>query len=114
MRVSLETTRTNEKKEVIQTFSKVDVKVDYFWDNHGNLIKFNDSVKEPKSWSDVEVQLVLYSFTENLLGKSFDFQCRQLVIDDKVISGDLIDCIVNTGSSTQKTCLHCRVTVGWG
>jgi hypothetical protein len=114
--ISLETNRINEKKELLQSFSAVDVLVDYFWDSNGNYINWNNHTIAPKTWSDANVQIILYSFTTVFpsTGNSYDFETNQLVINDKVVAGDLIDCIVKLDPANNKTCLYCRVAVGWG
>lgn len=106
---TLQTSRTNEKKETIQKFDNIDLKVEYFWDSHGKLIKWKESADE---WTNVNVEIILYSFTENIADNSYDFENRQLVVDGKVISGDLHDATIN--KSGNKTTLYCRVVVGWG
>jgi hypothetical protein len=114
--IPLETNRINEKKDVLQSFSAVDVLVDYFWDSNGNYINWNNHTIAPKTWSDANVQIILYSFTTVFPStrNSYDFETNQLVINDKVIAGDLIDCIVKLDPANNKTCLYCRVAVGWG
>jgi hypothetical protein len=114
--ISLETNRINEKKELLQSFSAVDVQVDYFWDSYGSYVNWNNHTIAPKTWSDANVQIVLYSFTTVFpsTGNSYDFETNQLVINDKVVSGDLIDCTVKLDPANNKTCLYCRVAVGWG
>jgi hypothetical protein len=114
--ISLETNRINEKKELLQSFSAVDVLVDYFWDSNGNYINWNNHTIAPKTWSDANVQIILYSFTTVFPStrNSYDFETNQLVINDKVVAGDLIDCIVKLDPANNKTCLYCRVAVGWG
>ena len=111
-KVTLETSRTNEKKETLQKFNNVDLKVDYFWDSHGTLINWNESVNSPTEWTNVNVEIILYSFTENFSDTAYDFVNRQLVVNGKVISGDLLDGTINKFGN--KTTLHCRVVVGWG
>ena len=111
-KVTLETSRTNEKKETLQKFNNVDLKVDYFWDSHGKLINWNESVDSPTKWTNVNVEIILYSFTENISDNAYDFVNRQLVVNGKVISGDLLDGTISKFGN--KTTLYCRVVVGWG
>ena len=112
--ISVETKRINEKKVVIQSYSEVDVVVAYYWSDHGNLIFWSDHVDEPTKWSDVAVQVVSHSFTEEFFGNSYDFETRQLVINDKVVAGELEDCTAYYEPANNKTVLYCRVIVGWG
>ena len=107
--VSLEPKRTNEVTEVLGDFKDINLKVDYFWDSHGKLIKW----AEPTSWSGANVKIRKYSFTENLGGKEYDFETIQLWVNNKLIAGDVIDCKLKLDGNTGST-LYCRVTVGWG
>ena len=111
--ISLETVRTNEVTEILGDFKNVKLKVDYFWDSHGKLINWNESVKEPTAWSDVNVQIKKYSFTEKMFDSEYDFETRQLWVNDKQIAGDVIDCKLRLDGETGRT-LYCRVAVGWG
>lgn len=111
--ISFETTRTNEVTEILGDFKNVNLKVDYFWDSHGKLVNWNDSVGEPTSWSDVNVQIKKYSFTEKMFDSEYDFETRQLWVNGKQIAGDVIDCKLKLDVKTGNT-LYCRVAVGWG
>ena len=110
---SFQITRTNEKREVLVEYKNVILKVDYFWDSHGDLVLWNEHVEEPTYWSGVDVQIVSYTFTEHLLGRDFDFETHQLCVDGKQISGDVINCKIQTDFIGVAT-VNCRVTVGWG
>ena len=105
--------RTNEQKEVLADFKNVILKVDYFWDSHGTLVLWNDCVEDPTYWSKADVQIVKYSFTEHLLNRDFDFDFRQLWVNGKQVSGDVINCKVKT-DFIGVTTIYCRVAVGWG
>ncbi len=112
--ISIKTKRTNEKKEVIQSYSEIDVVVAYYWNSHGNLVYWGDNVSKPTKWSDANVQIVCYSFTEEFFRSSYDFETRQLVINDEVVAGELEDCTVHYEPANNRTTLYCRVVVGWG
>ncbi len=106
-------TRINEHKVCLAAFEHVNVQVNYFWDSHGKLVNWNDATESPTSWTDAKVEIYRYSFTECLLGKTFDFQTDQLYINDKIISGDLFNYNKETDFDS-KTTLTCSVIVGWG
>jgi hypothetical protein len=110
--MNIETKRTNELTTVVGDFKDVDLKVEYYWDNHGKLINWTDCVEDPNFWSKADVQIKRYSFTENLLGKSFDFEMLQLVVNGRMISGDVIKYFLE--EDKDGTLLKCFVTVGWG
>jgi hypothetical protein len=112
--VEFKTTRTNEKKEVIQSYSNINVEIDYVWDSHGDLFDWTEHTEEQTIWEAADVQIIRHSFTEELLGSSYDFEHVQLIVDGKVISGDLIGCTIKLDPANNKKCLCCRVTVGWG
>lgn len=111
--VALETKRTNEVTEILGDFQNINLEVDYFWDNHGKLINWNDCVEEPTTWSGTDVKIRKYSFTEKLLDNEYDFEAKQLWVNSKLIAGDVIDYKIKPDSGTGST-LYCRVAVGWG
>lgn len=105
-------TRINEKKEVVSEYTDVILKVDYFWDSHGKLVPWNDSVEDPTFWSHAKVRRIKYSFTEKLLGKEFDFEMHQLEVNGKIISGDCVNIFLD--QIDNQLVVKCWVTVGWG
>lgn len=111
--VELAVTRTNEKTETFAEYKDVILKVDYFWDSHGNLINWNECVEEPTFWSKADVQIQKYSFTEHLLNQDFDFEVHQLIVNGKQIAGDVMSHKATT-DFLGVTTVYCRVAVGWG
>ena len=111
--MKLETTRSNEQKIIIGEYNKVALKVDYFWDAHGDLINWNEHVDEPTylPWADIKIRK--YSFVENLCGKEFYFVTDQLIVNDRVIAGDLLEYNLEKDESGFET-LVCKLAVGWG
>jgi hypothetical protein len=109
----LKTVRTNEKTTILEDYKDIILKVDYFWDSHGKLIKWNESVAEPTYWSGVDVQIQKYEFTEHLLNRDFDFEVHQLVVNGKLIAGDVYSHREKT-DFTGVTTVTCKVVVGWG
>lgn len=107
-------TRTNEKRETLIAFKNIDVKVKYFWDDHGKLINWDKLSGLSTEYIDAKVRIEDYSFTEraSLLSKK-DFTVRQLVINDKAIPGDTFDMDIQFGSDG-KIILYCKVIVGAG
>lgn len=105
--------RTNVKSEVLAEYENVILKVDYFWNSHGKLVLWNDCVEDPTYWSMANVKIVSYSFTEHLLNRDFDFDFRQLWVNGKQISGDVMSCKIKT-DFIGATTIYCRVAVGWG
>lgn len=110
--MKIETKRTNEHTVIVDEFNNVDLEVGYYWDNHGKLVEWSDCVEDPKFWSKADVQIKRYSFTESLLGKSFDFEMLQLVVNGKLISGDVIKYFLEEDKTGPL--LKCFITVGWG
>jgi hypothetical protein len=47
-----------------------------------------------------------------MLGQEFDFETDQLIVNGKMISGDVIDWSHKVEDNT--ITLYCRVAVGWG
>ena len=108
----MEVTRTNEKKVVVSAYTDVILKVDYFWDSHGKLILWNDSVEDPTFWSHADIERIKYTFTEKLLGKEFDFEMHQLKVNGKIISGDCVNIFPEYEDS--QLVIRAWVVVGWG
>lgn len=107
------TPRTKEQVVVVKDFKDATLKVDYFWDSHGDLTNWNDLIKAPTFWPKANVQIRRYSFTENLLGKEFDFAMLQLVIDENIINGDILNYSVEVDENGTAN-LSCRLAIGWG
>ena len=112
--ISVKTTRTNEEKEVIQSYSNIDVKVEYFWNDRGNLIHWSHNVGQPTEWTEVDAQIIKYSFTEKLFEESYDFETMQLAINNEIIAGEVESYSAQLDTDSNKITLSCRITVGWG
>jgi hypothetical protein len=112
MTFNLERTRTNEQKRVVGGYKDVSLKVNYFWDSHGNLINWNHCVEEQTTWPKADVQIIKYTFTEHLLGKDLDFKMHQLNVNGKLISGDVIS--HKAKDEMGELVVYCDVVVGWG
>lgn len=101
------------KNKVLYEQEHVNVKVDYFWDNHGDLVNWNKFTDLPTSWKDAKVKLEKKQLTQTLFNKEYTFEVTQLTINDNVISGDVLNCIIEKGFDGSDTFI-CRITVGWG
>lgn len=108
----MKTTRVNEKKEVVSEYTDVILKVDYFWDDHGTLIPWNDSVPDPTFWSHANIKRIRYSFTERLLGRELDFVAHQLEVNGEIISGDCVN--IFPEYEDNQLVIRCWIVVGWG
>lgn len=106
-------TRINEKREVLVEYPKIDVIVNYYWNNRGELINWNHAVEMPKTWSDVKVQISCYSFTIVGCNTNFDAVVPQLIINEDLIPGEVSDCIIKA-DDTGRPVLYCKIIVGNG
>jgi len=113
MNDTLKVTRTNEKRETLGAWWGVNVKVNYYWDNHGKLIDWNEHVEAPTSWTDAMATIEVYSFTECLINNTHDFRVVRLHVDNKLVPGELVNCIAKVDGNGKVT-LHCKVVAGWG
>ena len=100
---------TNEKIKVLAKYEKVNLKVNYFWDSHDQLILYNDFAEDPTSWTNAEVEIL----EEHIPVFGFDYVERQLYVNGKLIEGE-----VNSYSKEPNpdgTCyVYCSVIVGGG
>lgn len=106
--------RYNENKETIVDVKGADLKLDFFWNSHGDLINWNALTPEPNFYQDSDVKLVIYTFTEDILGGTYDFEACQVLVNDEIISGDVINYLIDEDEETGKVTVKCRVAVGWG
>lgn len=102
-------TVTNEKIKVLAKYENINLKVDYFWDSHDQLILNNDFAEDPTSWTNVDVEIL----EEHIPVFGFEYVERQLYVDGKPINGE-----VNSYCKEYNpdgTCyVYCSVIVGWG
>lgn len=107
------TTRIRESRRLINKYKDVNLVLDFYWDNHGQLINWNELVTTPRCWSNVDVHIYKYFFTENLLGKEFNFSKNQIYVNNSLISGDLLDYSIEIAEDDSTT-VKCCIAVGWG
>lgn len=105
--------RTNEVRTVVEDYKGIIVRVNYYWDSHGELINWNSLTHDPLFWPRADVKINKYAFTESLAGADLDFTTYQLVVDNRIITGDVLDWKVETNESGALSLL-CSVAVGWG
>lgn len=100
--------------ETLLTFKDVSLTVDYFWDNHGTEIKWNDHVSQPTYWKKAEVIINRVTSTQYLpaCDNTFEFEVNQLIVNGTKIGGDVTDIAVTPNEGTIS--VYCKVTVGWG
>ena len=109
----ISTPRIKDQTMTVRVFRNVSLKINYYWDSHGELINWNNLVQTPTFWSKANVQIRRHSFTEVLLNKLFDFTEDQLVVNDRLIPGDLINYIVDTDTDGN-VLVTCDLAIGWG
>lgn len=99
--------------ETIMTFEGANLIVDYFWNSHGKEVDWNEYVNHPTVWNKASVKINKVSFTQQVLDKTFEFEAKQLVVDDVVIGGDVIKVEVDLDEDGILD-VYCKVTIGWG
>ena len=107
--------RTNEKVVTIAEFNNVNLQVSYYWDSHGKLLNWTAFVEQPKSWSKVNVKIEEYSFSQtfDFLNKTMDFKKTQLLVDNELIFGEVVD-MSCTRSRDGIITVGCKVVIGCG
>ena len=104
----------NERKvEQIMSIKNANLIVDYFWDNHGEEVDWNDYTKQPTVFNNADVVINRLTIYQQVLDKVFEFESNQLVVNSTVISGDTTCVEVDLNNSGDLT-VYCKVTVGWG
>jgi hypothetical protein len=106
--------RTNEKRETLIAFKKINVETEYLWDDHGKMINWNDDTDLPTKFTDVKARIDRYAFTERTsLIRKKDFEIQQLIINDEYLPGDVVEVEASFDESLKMT-LHCKIVVGAG
>lgn len=106
--------RYNENKETIVELKGVDLKLDFYWNNRGDLVSWNELTPEPNFYQDVDVKVVVYTFTEDILGGTYTFEVCQVLVNDEVVGSEVLNYLVSNDEETGKVTVKCRVAVGWG
>lgn len=104
---------TKRNIETIMAFEGANLIVDYFWDNHGKEVKWNDHVNYSTVWNKASIKINKVSFTQQVLDMTFDFEAKQLIVDGTVIGGDVTKVEVDLDEDGILN-VYCKVTVGWG
>lgn len=104
--------RSNERTETLASYKDVVLRVDYFWNDRGDLTSLSDSIEIPTYWPKANVQICKYSYTENLFGENFDFEVKQLIVNGEIIPGDVVSYKEKTNFEG-KPMIECKLTIGW-
>ena len=102
-----------EDRLVLHELKGVNLKVDFFLGNREDLLNNTKCIAYSTCWKEVDIRVDLITFTEQLydLDLDFYFSAQQLVIDDHVISGDVIDFHWEV-DETGKIIAYCRILIG--
>lgn len=47
--------------DILMTFEKANVFVDYYWDNHGKEINWNEYAEKPTVWTKAKIEQLCYN-----------------------------------------------------
>ena len=99
--------------DILMTFENANVFVDYYWNNHGKEIDWNECVEKPTVWTKASVKIGILKIQKQVLDKMFDFEVRQLIVDGDHIGGEVTSVKAELDEDgILEVC--CKVTVGWG
>ena len=100
-----------EDRLVLHELRGVNVKVDFFLGNQKELLDRTGCISYSICWESVDLRVDILTFTEQLSELDFYFSAQQLVIDDHVISGDVIDfrCAPDENG---KITAYCKILIG--
>ena len=80
-----------EDRVVLHELRGVNLKVDFFLGTREELLNEARAIAYSICWKNVDILIDQTTFTEQVYDMDFYFSIQQLIIDDHVISGDVID-----------------------
>jgi hypothetical protein len=80
-----------ETRVVLHELKGVNLKVDFLLGTRKDLLENIDCLTYSVCWAIVDVRVDAITVTERVSGLDFCFSVQQLIIDDHVISGEVIE-----------------------
>ena len=90
----------------------VDLKVDFFLGTREEFLENTECTAYSIRWRAVDVRVDLITVTERISGLTFYYQIQQLLIDNQVISGDVLS--FQTKPIYFGTAAICTIALGRG
>ena len=100
-----------EDRIVLHELSGVNIKVDFFLCTSEDLLKDTRYTTYSICWEAVDVRVDLITFTEQLEELDFQFNTQQLIIDDHVVSGEVVEFNCEAGEQGIIQVL-CKILIG--
>jgi hypothetical protein len=100
-----------EDRIILHELRGVNVKVDFFLGTREDLIRNTKCVVYSVCWEAIDVRVDLITFTEQISELDFHFNTQQLIIDDHVISGEVIEFSCEAGEQ-EIINVSCKVLLG--
>lgn len=97
---------TNRVEEVLFE-GKVNLKIRYFWDSHGNLVDFANE-KGNKTFSKKNVDVKIVKVNSQLNG--VEFENWDIYVDGKKMNGSIYRYSYNPDTNN----LNVKLVLGWG
>ncbi len=102
----IDTTITNEVKEVLVDEKEISVVVEFFWDSHGNLVSF-PGFNEKNSYSKSKASVKVTKRNYTMLGNNWEDWLLE-------INGQKIPGSIYRYSYGKNNTLYLKCVVGWG
>ena len=100
-----------EDRIVLHELRGVNVKVDFFLGNRAEMLNQTGCISYSICWETVDLRVDMITFTEQLSDLDFYFSTQQLIIDDHVISGEVVDFRCEADDNG-KIIAYCKILIG--
>ena len=100
-----------EDRLVLHELKGVNLKVDFFLGTRAELLDSAKCLAYTLCWDSVDILIDLTTFTEQVHDLDFYFSAQRLIIDDHVISGEVIDFHWETDEDG-KIIVYCKILIG--
>jgi hypothetical protein len=113
--ITIKTSRKNENREVLFEAKGVKLKLDFYWNAHGQRINWNKNVDARKNYSKADVRVERYTFTQTFeFSGDTDFETFQLFVNGELIEGDVTNWTWWTDENDVPERYHIKLDCGWG
>ena len=100
-----------EGRIVLHELKGVNIKVDFFLGSREELLKNSGRITYSVCWEAVDVRVDTIAVVEQISDLDFRFNTQQLVIDDHIISGEVLDFNLEADENGLITAC-CKILIG--
>ena len=99
-----------EDKLILHDLLGVNLKVDFFLGTRKELMSDTKCISYSICWKAVDVRVYQLTLSEQLSDLDFYYNLQQLVIDDHIISGDVLSFYCDTADGILTA--YCKIALG--